>query len=199
VSTTARKKLILNASAYYQDGTDKDGNSLSAYLLSAYSLYAATNKWSIGPGIDITSGNSTTGGINRQFDPLYGTPHKFWGAMDYFYVADGFGKNGVMDYYLKTRYKASDKLLFSLDAHQFRSYNQIVKSDGQELNPNFGTELDFSANYALTKIIQIEAGYSSFFATPTLASETVKNVSNAGLQANWAFVMLSIKPDFLGK
>jgi hypothetical protein len=67
------------------------------------------------------------------------------------------------------------------------------------LDRHFGTELDFTASYSLTKIITIEGGYSSFFATPTLASSGVKNVSNADLQANWAYLMINIKPDFLQK
>ncbi|MDO1446752.1 alginate export family protein [Rhodocytophaga aerolata] len=201
LSTTALKKISLTASAYYQGGKDKDGKNMNAYLLSAYTLYPVSKNLNIGPGIDFTSGNSgsATGNTNRQFDPLYGTPHKFWGTMDYFYVADGFGKNGLVDYYLRSRYKASSKLLLSLDAHQFTSSNKVTGGDGVELDRNFGTELDFTATYSLTKIITIEGGYSSFFATPTLASSGVKNVNNAGLQANWAYLMINIKPDFFSK
>ena len=39
--------------------------------------------------------------------------------MDYFYVADGFGPNGLINYYLKSKYKAKDNLTLSLDAHYF--------------------------------------------------------------------------------
>ncbi|QHT66939.1 alginate export family protein [Rhodocytophaga rosea] len=201
ISTNVFKKLSLTASAYYQTGKDKDGNKLNAYLLSAYTLYPVSKKLNIGPGIDYTSGNNatSTGTTNRQFDPLYGTPHKFWGGMDYFYVADGFGKNGLVDYYLRGRYKASAKLLISVDAHQFTASNKVLSGDGIELDRNFGTELDLIATYNLTKIITIEGGYSNFFATPTLASSGVKNVANADLQANWAYLMINIKPDFLNK
>ena len=174
---------------------------MGAYLLSAYTLYPVNKVLSIGPGIDFTSGNNGAhaSNTNRQFDPLYGTPHKFWGAMDYFYVADGFGKNGLVDYYLRSRYKATSQLLLSLDAHQFTASTKVTRGDGIELDRNFGTELDLTATYSLTKIITIEGGYSSFFATPTLASSGVKNVSNADLQANWAYLMINIKPDFLSK
>lgn len=201
LSATALKKLSITASAYYQGGKDKDGKSMNAYLLSAYTLFPVNKNLNIGPGIDYTSGNhsNNTSNTNRQFDPLYGTPHKFWGTMDYFYVADGFGKNGLVDYYLRTRYKASNKLMLSLDAHQFTAANKVTGGDGVALDRNFGTELDFAASYSLTKIINIEGGYSSFFATPTLASAEVKNVNNADLQANWAYLMINIKPDFLSK
>jgi hypothetical protein len=137
--------------------------------------------------------------VNRQFDPLYGTPHKFWGNMDYFYVADGFGNNGLIDYYLKSRYKIKDYLSLSLDGHQFVAANNVVTGDGAKLERNFGTELDLVASYTLTKTVNLEAGYSAFFATPTLASSAVKNVANADLQANWAYLMINIRPDFLAK
>ena len=34
--------------------------------------------------------------------------------MDYFYVADGFGPNGLVNYYLKSKYKPKDNLTLSL-------------------------------------------------------------------------------------
>lgn len=198
VSATVKKKLAVTASAYYQGGTDKDGVDMDAYLLSAYTLYPVTRKLNIGPGIDWTSGGSSAS-KNRAFDPLYGTPHKFWGYMDYFYVADGFGRNGLVDYYLKTRYKAKDKLLVSFDVHGFNSAKAISAGDGTKLDSHFGAELDLLLTYSMTKSIGIEGGYGAFFATPTLASATVKNVPNADLQANWFYLMVTLKPDFLAK
>jgi hypothetical protein len=119
--------------------------------------------------------------------------------MDYFYVADEFGKNGLVDYYIRSRYKPNTKWILSLDAHQFTASNKVTSGDGVELNQNFGTEIDLTATYSLSRVITIEGGYSSFFATPTLASAGVKNVGNADLQANWAYLMINIKPDFLQK
>ena len=67
------------------------------------------------------------------------------------------------------------------------------------MDRSFGTELDLVANYTLTRIVGLEAGYSAFFATPTLATSSVKNVANADRQANWAYLMVNIRPDFLSK
>ncbi len=198
LSTQLTQKLSLTGSAYYQTGKDRDGISLSAYLLSAHAPYAVSRKLSVDPGIDYTSGGGTAT-RNRRFDPLYGTPHKFWGYMDYFYVADGFGNNGLVDYYLKTRFKLREDLLVTLDAHQFTSSNKVTAGDGTERVCSLGTEFDLIVNYNLTKMINLEGGYCTMFAAPTLASEAVKNVPDAKLQANWAYLMISIKPDFLGK
>ncbi|KAA5543342.1 alginate export family protein [Adhaeribacter rhizoryzae] len=201
VATNLSPKISFTGSAYLQGGKDKNGGKLRSHLVSAAAMYAVSPQLSVGPGIDYTSGNNrvTPNATNRQFDPLYGTPHKFWGNMDYFYVADGFGKNGLINYYLKSRYKLKDNLVMNLDAHQFVASNNVVNNDRVSLDRNFGTELDLVVNYGLTKMINLEAGYSHFFATSTLASSAVKNVSNPDLQADWAYLMINIKPTFLSK
>lgn len=199
VSAIVAKQISLTGSAYYQFGRDQDGVDLSAHLLSLYATYHLTPKVNLGPGIDYTSGGGSEN-KNKRFDPLYGTPHKFWGFMDYFYVADGFGnRNGLVDVYLKTRYSSGDKITLTLDAHHFSLSNQINSPDNNSYNRNLGTEVDLVFNYNLTKVINCEGGYCAFFATPGLASKPVKNVPNAQLTANWVYLMVSIKPDFLSK
>ncbi len=188
-------KLGVTASAYYQFGKTATNEELSAVLLSAAAQYAVSKKFNAGVGVDYTSGGSK-GTTSNTFDPLYGTPHKFWGLMDYFYVAGSFGKGGLTDYYLKAKYKASDKFLLSTDLHQFKSATSIATGNNKK---NFGQEIDITGSYTLTKQIGIEAGYAHFFATPLLTSPAVKNVPNAQSNNNWAYVMINIKPDFLFK
>jgi len=198
---TAFRKLGVAASAFYQGGHYREGTSLNEYLVSLSTQYAATRKLSVGPGVDITSGNNGSDPAKKykRFDPLYGTPHKFWGFMDYFYVADGFGSNGLMDYYLKTKYKAKDNLTLSLDAHRFVLPSAVTDETGTQLAKGLGTEIDFVFNYALTKMINMEGGYSSMFSTSTLVSANVKNVKNAEKVSTWAYLMISIKPEFIFK
>ncbi|GAB2590932.1 alginate export family protein [Spirosoma areae] len=199
ISAIAAKRISLTGSAYYQFGRDQDGVDLSAYLLTMYTSYQLAPKFNLGLGIDYTSGGGSEI-KNRRFDPLYGTPHKFWGYMDFFYVSDGFGlRNGLVDFYLKTRYNFGDKITLTLDAHQFSIPNQIISTDNNQYNRNLGTEVDLVANYSLSKAINCESGYCTFFATPSLASKPVKNVQNAQLTANWVYLMISIKPNFLNK
>jgi hypothetical protein len=198
---TALRKINFTASAYYQGGKFREGTSLHEYLLSVSTLYAAGRKFGIGPGVDITSGNNGSDPSKKyqRFDPLYGTPHKFWGYMDYFYVADGFGSNGLVDTYVKTRYKAKDNLTLTLDAHQFALPNAVTDENGVVLGKTLGQEVDFVFNYGLTKVINIEGGYSKMFSTATLTSARVKNVKNPDRVSNWAYLMISIKPEFLIK
>jgi hypothetical protein len=198
---TAFKKLTFAFSAFYQGGDYREGTPLDEFLLSASFLYAATPKISLGPGVDFTSGNNGTDPSKKfqRFDPLYGTPHKFWGFMDYFYVADGFGPGGLVDYYLKAKLKASDKVLVAADLHRFVLPEAIAAESGGQLDKALGTEMDLIAVYGLTKVISIEGGFSAMFSTPTMVSSKVKNVSGADDFSTWAYLMISIKPEiFLG-
>lgn len=196
---TAFRKLGFALSAFYQGGKYREGSDLSEYFLSASASYAVGRKFSVGPGVDITSGNNGSDPTKRfqRFDPLYGTPHKFWGYMDYFYVADGFGPNGLVNYYLKSKYKAKDNLTLSLDAHYFQLPTAVTDNDGFEMDKALGTEIDFVVNLSLTKAINLEGGYSAMFSTETMSSPKVKNVKGADDVSTWAYLMISIKPSEL--
>lgn len=190
----AFNKFLLTVSGYYQFGKTSAGQGLSAWLLSGQVGYAASKKFSAFGGVDFYSGG-TSGNTSNAFDPLYGTPHKFAGLIDYFYAANSFGKNGLVDYYVKGKYKASDKFLLSLDVHQFNTAADVSGYTQKSL----GQEVDVVASYTLTKQIGFEAGYARYFTTSLLSSPAVKNVVNAKPQANWAYLMVNVKPDFFFK
>jgi hypothetical protein len=199
-NTFATRKLNFTGNLYHQGGKDKDGRSIDANLASITATYQIGRKLFIGPGVDYLSGNDGTKAVtatseNNLFDPLYGTPHKFWGTMDYFYVASGFGKQGLLNYFLKAKYNAKDNLTFLLDIHGFESEGKLAGG----LNKYLGTEFDLTVKYGMTKIINIEAGYSFMKATNTMASAAVKNVANADLSPQFAYIMLNITPNFLAK
>lgn len=199
---TALRKVTFGLSAFSQKGHFREGTSLNEYLLSANAMYSIGRKFSVGPGVDITSGNDGST-PNQRFDPLYGTPHKFWGYMDYFYVADGFGSsNGLVNYYLKAKYKAKDNLILSLDVHKFELPHVVSNADGRKLGKGLGTEIDFVLSYNLTKAVGIEAGYSVMNSTDTMLSSRVKNPGNTPIdqfdkRSTWGYLMLNIKPSEL--
>ncbi len=198
------RKINLTGSYYYQGGRNKDGRVLSANLASITSTVQVSRKLFVSPGIDYLSGTDGTKAVTADsrsnlFDPLYGTPHKFWGGMDYFYAANGFGSQGLMNYFLKAKYNAKDNLIFFAELHGFEAANKVSNGAGGTQTSYLGTELDLKMSYNFTKLINIEAGYSYMKATNTMASAQVKNVSNANLSPQWAYVTLNIKPDFFAK
>lgn len=203
-NTNPTRKINLTGSVYHQGGKDKDGRSMSANLASVTSTLQVGRKLFVGPGIDYLSGTDGTKAVtatseSNLFDPLYGTPHKFWGSMDYFYAANGFGKQGLLNYFFKVKYNAKDNLTFLLDVHAFEAANTLSNGAGGKLDSYLGTELDLLVKYNLTKMINIEAGYSIMKATNSMASAAVKNITTPDLTPQFAYVMLNIKPNFLAK
>jgi Alginate export len=186
------QQISVTASAYYQFGKSSSGQQLSTALFSGYLQYYFHTQLCAGIGIDYTSGG-THGSTSNVFDPLYGTPHKFWGLMDYYYVGSPFGTGGLVDYYLKTKANLTDRSWLTADFHQFSSAQQIKGSK------NFGQELDFVYSYSMTKEINLELGYCHYWSTALLSSPPVKNVTNANANSNWAYIQVNICPDFIFK
>lgn len=187
-------RVLLTASAYYQFGHTATGQKLQAELFSLAAQYAFGKTFSSGAGVDYYSGG-TSGSTSNAFDPLYGTPHKFAGLIDYFYAANAFGKNGLVDYSLKSRYRPTDRLTVTADLHQFNSAAAVTGF----ATKNLGQEIDLVGTYALTRQIGLEGGYARYFTTPLLTSAAVKNIPDAKPSANWAYLMISVKPEFLFK
>jgi hypothetical protein len=190
---TAMRKISFGLSAFSQRGKFREGTALNEYLLSANAMYALGRKVSIGPGIDVTSGDGKT--PFKRFDPLYGTPHKFWGFMDYFYVADAFGSaNGLLNYYWKMKFKPKDNLTLALDVHKFSLPHKITNTDGQSIERNLGTEIDFVVTYNMTKAVSLEGGYCVMRSTDTMLSAKVKNAPSADRLSTWGYFMINIRP-----
>ncbi|WP_324555825.1 alginate export family protein [Agriterribacter sp.] len=191
--------LSITAGLYHQFGKNASGQQIDAWMSNLYAQYAVTKKIAIGAGMDHTSGG-ITGTTSHAFDPLYGTPHKFWGLMDYFYAGSGFGNGGLNDYYVKGKWKLTDKYALSADIHQFFSDSKIADPlHPGSANSNFGQEIDVVAVLNWSKDITLEGGYSHFFTTSLLSSPAVKNISHPQPGANWAYIMINIKPEYFFK
>ena len=163
-NSTITRKLNLTGSLYHQGGHDKDGRAISANLASITSTLQVGRKLFVGPGIDYLSGDDGTKTVtattdNNRFDPLYGTPHKFWGRMDYFYAANGFGKQGLLNYFFKAKYNVKDNLsLLQLDVHGFQAADTLSNGAGGELSSYLGTEVDLVSEIQYDKNDQHRSG-----------------------------------------
>ena len=197
LNTKIGKNLSVTASAYWQLGKDKDGKSLNASTFSISSAYKVHPNVTVGPGVDYLSGNAPGDTRSHRFDPLYGTPHKFWGQMDYFYVANGFGPSGLVNYYLKSIFTLTKKLTGTADYHVFQSPNEVRVGDKPLTNKSFGSEFDLILNYKMLPAVGVQLGYAHYFSTSSLAA--VKGVSNPRQGANWAYLMINVTPQFLSK
>lgn len=189
-------KVTLQAAYYLQTGKDRDGKDLAAYHYTLSGIYSR-GQFSVGPGIDVLSGNKSTtrGTESKRFDPLYGTPHKFWGHMDYFYTGTNSPATGLLDYYLKSKFSAKE-FFITADYHHFQLQNKISAA----LETKLGNEIDLAANYNLNKFSTVEIGYSMMFAN-TEVMAAAKGQSSTALNkiGRWGYLMINIRPDFLYK
>ena len=196
-----RKAWKLQAGAWYQFGHDRDGLKLAAYtttlaLTYAPHLIAGTLGW------DYLSGNNafSTSTTNHRFDPLYGTPHKFWGYMDYFYAGTGSATGGLNNPFAKAKYVSrNSRLSVELCYHYFGLAAGQKDIKGKEVSRYLGSEVDAIASYGLNKITNLELGACALWATHSM--EYAKGIApnTARLNASWAYLQLNIKPDFLTK
>jgi hypothetical protein len=196
-----KKSLSLIAGIYYQSGKDKDGLTLSAYT-STLALSASKGKFSYTAGWDYVSGNDAVSpsGKNNRFDPLYGTPHKFWGTMDYFYVGTGSPLGGLSDPYLKIKYGSKNKrFIAGLDYHYFILAKDQKDLSGNAINKYLGSEFDLLTTYSLNRLTTLEWGFSVMAATKSMEYAKAITPGTTQLTGTWSYLMINIRPEFLFK
>jgi hypothetical protein len=192
-------KKVWTVGAYFQSGKNKEGLKLQASHYTA-SLMLQKGKFSFGPGYDYLSGNdgSVVSTTDNRFDPLYGTPHKFWGYMDYFYVGSGSAAGGLQNIYFKTKFTTKD-FFITLDAHEFLLAKPTLNAllpEKPAIDKKLGYEFDLMANYTLNKFTTLELGYSYMAATNSMEYVKKSTMDKTNHTPQWAYLMINIRPDF---
>ncbi len=195
-------KIAFQGAYYKQSGKNRDGLNMDAYHYTLAATYQK-GKFSITPGYDVLSGNDAVAptGSDNRFDPLYGTPHKFWGYMDYFYTGTGSPAGGLANAYCKVKY-TSNLLTLGADFHNFALHRDMKKADGTLIKKQLGKEIDLQLTYNMNKFTNIELGYSIMYATesmPFAKAQAATDVAAATYRktGNWFYAMLRFSPDFL--
>ncbi|MBO4722937.1 MAG: alginate export family protein [Muribaculaceae bacterium] len=197
------QRWSLEGSFYYQMGKNENGIDISAWMASAKGTYSPSAQWTLNAGYDILSGDPyfavpPGGGLGlvqhktiKGFSPVYGSHHKFYGAMDFFYMTtyyNGFTP-GLQNYYAGATFKPINKLVFDAAYHYF-----AIASNIDNLDKPLGHELEISASYTPIKEVTVSAGYSYMHGTETM--ERLKRVDNER-NLHWAWLNVLIRPRFL--
>lgn len=183
--------FVFYGEGYYQTGKNKDGFSKRAFLASLQLSFKPTGTYKIELGNDYLSGDKQSSKTNEAFDPLYGTHHKFYGYMDYFYVGSGHGNKGLNDLFLKVNWIKKNWTI-SMDGHHFSAASAITDEEGIPRSRDLGTELDWTFSYSLAKEVNLKGGYSHLFYTSSMA--IIKQVGSLHGQSSWAWLMITFKP-----
>jgi len=184
--------LKLTFEGYYQFGKARNMD-VDAYML-ALALGIPIGKHNVTLGGDLLSGSEPgEEGINH-FTPLYGTNHKFYGLMDYFFVGNAHGNIGLTDIYLKTNWKVSEKTNLLVHYHYFLTPVEVSDADGSSMSSGLAQEIDLVLNHNIAKDINLKIGFSALDGSETLG--LFKSGDDSTLNY-WGWTMITFKPKFL--
>ena len=181
----------LSASYYYQMGYNNADRRTSAMMAAVRANYAVLKELSLGVGYDYMSGAGTDPAVNNAFNPLYGTHHKFYGAMDYFYASPWVNNCGLHDALFTINGKPHKKVSLGMTYHYFAGASLPAG-----MAPTLGHELDFSMTAKLMEFITLHAGYSFMVGTATM--DYAKGGDHTRWN-DWAFVSLNVNPRIFNK
>lgn len=206
--------IKLNGTFYGQVGKTTGTQKTNGILGSLSATYTGGKKVIPTIGFDYVSGDDKeTSDVTEGFDPLYGTHHKFYGFMDYFYVGNGHNgggnqaSGGLIDVYAKTVFKLGKPGKLLAHVHVFASPTDVTDdiavardaTSEETLGSYLGTELDLVYVKPLAKNVTFKLGTSFMFQSDAL--DAAKNVSvdlgaddynSIGLN-NWSWAMIDFK------
>ncbi|MDR0835396.1 MAG: alginate export family protein [Tannerella sp.] len=193
----APSKWKIAASLYFQTGKTVADASISAFMASISANGSLTDKFGLKAGLDYLSGDNQENASYQAFNPLYGTHHKFYGSMDYFY-ANAFksGLNpGLVDPYIGINLKTAKSATLSANYHYFMIANDVLNATTNEnIKKGLGSEIDLQFDCTLMKNVSLTIGYSTMFGTASM--DYVKGGNHKSWQ-DWGWISLNINPQIL--
>lgn len=185
----------LTGTFYYQTGKNQHKQKVSAYMWALRAEVQLCDRWSVFLASDYLSGNDPADHTFKAFDPLYGTHHKFYGGMDYFYASafnEGFNP-GLWDNQAGLAFKPCKNTNLNVNYHYF-STTAEVDGPGKSYKKDLGSEIDFQIDYQLMKDVKLSAGYSFMLGSETM--DLVKGGSHDSWQ-DWGWISININPNIL--
>lgn len=199
------KHWNVEVSSYYQFGKNEAAMKIDAWMMSAKATYMPASHYGFMAGYDFLSGDEYFAvpaegqlGVSQHkvlkgFNTVYGSHHKFYGAMDFFYVSTYFNgfTPGLQNAYIGGYYQPIKGL--SLNA----SYHYLaIATNLKDMDRTLGHEWELQASYALARDVRLSAGVSIMS-----GSETMDRLKRSGNEntLQWAWLSLSANPRIFSK
>ncbi|MBR3856966.1 MAG: alginate export family protein [Bacteroidaceae bacterium] len=198
-------KLTAEASYYHQLGRNENNAKINAWMASVKAQYQISPKWGAVAGYDYLSGDDyfvvrKNGGLGlvqhkvfKFFNPVYGSHHKFYGLMDFFYVqafSDTFSP-GLQNLYAGASYSPIKGLNLRASYHYLA---MATKLEG--LAKTLGHDIDVEASYQILKDASVAVGFSYMAGTDTM--EKLKRAEGND-DLKWAWFTLMVSPRIISK
>lgn len=198
-------RLSTEASYYHQLGRNEKNVKIDAWMASIRLRYQISRKLGVVTGYDYLSGDDyfvlrSKGGLGlpqhkvfKFFNPIYGSHHKFYGMMDFFYVqafSDTFSP-GLQNFYAGTSYSPIKGLNMMARYHYLAMATSL-----KDVSKTLGHCIDFEASYQVLKDAKVSLGFSYMASSETM--ERLKRVEeNEDLK--WAWFSLVVSPRIISK
>jgi len=200
--TYKTKVYTIQSSIYYQYTLDNKIGKSRAYCYSLNGWLHSNNsiKLSFGAGVNYLSGQSMTKASNNYqatqhtFNLLMGKRHGYYGYIDYF---SSTPNQGIQNYMINMKMNINKNVQILFDFHLFWLAEDFVdKKEGSNIATNkfLGKELDLSLKWEINKDAILKAGYSFYVPTSTLV--LIKNITEPYRFPQFAYLMLTIKPQW---
>lgn len=190
----------LTGSYYRQMGHDEFGMEIDAWMATVKATVRPADTYEIEAGFDYLSGDpyfaipgKGMSGLTwhkkiQGFNSIYGSHHKFYGAMDFFYVStyyNGFSP-GLQNAYIGATAWPHKKLSLSASYHYMATSTSL-----RNVNMTLGHAIELGVAYSFKPNIRISGGFSYMTGTETM--EKLKRASSDG-SLRWAWLTLSVSP-----
>ena len=187
-------------SYYHQFGKNESGMKIDAWMGSAKASFHPAANYGFFAGYDYLSGDKrfavppggsigmTRHEVIKGFSTVYGSHHKFYGAMDFFYVSAylyGFTP-GLQNAYVGATYQPINKLTLNASYHYLATATKL-----DDMNMLLGHEVELDARYALSSDVKVSAGFSFMKGSDTM--ERLKR-SSRNNQLRWGWLSVSVNP-----
>ena len=188
------------ASYYSQFGKNESGVKIDAWMASGKVSFKPADNYSFTAGYDYLSGDQyfavptghnlgvTYHDVIKGFSTVYGSHHKFYGAMDFFYVStylNGFTP-GLQNAYIGGTYSPLKNLTFNASYHYLATATKL-----KDMKKSLGHEIEFQAGYTIARDIRVAAGASFMWGSETM--ERLKRSTNKN-DLRWGWITLSVNP-----
>ena len=194
------KMWSAEAAFYYQMGREEHNLPIRAWMCSAKASVKPIEPLKLVLGYDCLSGdiNFATPPIGafgmtrhetiRGFNSLYGSRHKFYGAMDFFYVTAYIGgfTPGLQNAYMGISYSPVKDLTFGASYHFLATATKL-----RNAKMPLGHELESGISYSFLGCVTLSAGYTFMHGTETMVI-LKRTTDNRTL--HWGWLMLTVTP-----
>ena len=192
--------LTLEGSYYRQIGRNEKTAKLDAWMASAKVTVKPSDRYGFELGFDYLSGDDYMAvvapgsmGLPRHetfkgFSPVYGSHHKFYGIMDYFYESayiHGFTP-GLQNAFVGASFMPTQALSCRVAYHYMAMATKL-----RGLDMTLGHDIELEAKYRFTKDISLSAGFTYMRGTDTM--DRLKQY-NGSKHVRWGWFSLVVSP-----